>query len=345
MRTMTLRGVLALTILLALSVTTAYAQSLLQGVVLDEQNKPVEGAVIKFELKDSKIKRDVKTDKKGAYLIVGLATGRYTMTATKGDLIDTANADIKQGKATVNFTLRSATATAARKGPRNSLEAASAGALSAEDKEKEKIIALATTATEALDAWKAGRHEEAIPKLNTVLEGMPNCADCYGYLGVSYFETKQLPEAEAAFKKSLELQPTVDVYTMLIRFYISQNKMDLAEEYSKKAAALSAVLSGNAPPASAGGEAARPSGPSTETLYNQGVTKWNLKQYSEAKPFFEAAVKADSKNGDAYYMLGMANLNLGDVAAARSAFDNYLKVAPNGPKAGEVKGFLTQLPK
>jgi TolA-binding protein len=47
----------------------------------------------------------------------------------------------------------------------------------------------------------------------------------------------------------------------------------------------------------------------------------------------------------AHYQLGMANLNLGQVAEARAAFEGYLQADPNGPKAAEVKTFLAQLPK
>jgi TolA-binding protein len=56
-------------------------------------------------------------------------------------------------------------------------------------------------------------------------------------------------------------------------------------------------------------------------------------------------VKANPANADAQYQLGMANLNLGQLPAARAAFEAYLKAAPEGPKAAEVKTFLTQLPK
>jgi hypothetical protein len=48
---------------------------------------------------------------------------------------------------------------------------------------------------------------------------------------------------------------------------------------------------------------------------------------------------------DAHYQLGMANLNLGQLPAAIAAFEGYLAVAPNGPKAAEVKTFIAQLKK
>ena len=81
------------------------------------------------------------------------------------------------------------------------------------------------------------------------------------------------------------------------------------------------------------------------TDYNEGVVLWNAGKFADAKPRFEAAAKANPSNADAHYMLGMANLNLGQIPAARTAFQDYLKAAPNGPKAAEVKTFLTQLPK
>ena len=46
----------------------------------------------------------------------------------------------------------------------------------------------------------------------------------------------------------------------------------------------------------------------------------------------------------AYYQLGMANLNLGQVPEARQAFEGYLEADPDGEKAAEVKVFVQQLP-
>ena len=80
------------------------------------------------------------------------------------------------------------------------------------------------------------------------------------------------------------------------------------------------------------------------SLYNQGVTLWNAQKYAEAKVQFEAAIKADPKMAVAYYQLGMANLNLGQLPAAKEAFQGYLSAEPNGPKAAEVQGILKQLP-
>ena len=82
-------------------------------------------------------------------------------------------------------------------------------------------------------------------------------------------------------------------------------------------------------------------GATAEATFNQGVILWNAGKFAEAKEQFEAAVKADPNMAMAHYQLGMANLNLGQIPQAREAFEGYLKADPNGPKAAEVKAFLS----
>ena len=353
MRTMTLRGIFTLAFLLVLSTANSYAQSHISGVVLDAENKPIQGAVILFDMKDRAMKRETKTDKKGEYLFIGLPTGDYTVTASKDGLTDAATTNISgAAKVKVNFTLRPATVTKTAVG--TGLEAAGAGKLASAERPKDKneYAELQATATAAIEAFKANRHDEAVTKLTEVVGKMPNCADCYLYLGVSLFETQKLPEAEAAFKKSVELQPSVEGYTALVRYYNSQKDFEKAAEMGQKAADLAAAPPPPPPAAAGAAAAAAPTAPppptpgaSSETAFNQGAILWNAKKYAEAKPMFEAAVKADPNNADALYMLAMSSLNVGQINEARTAFQNYLKVAPNGPKAAEVKTFLTQLPK
>ena len=121
-----------------------------------------------------------------------------------------------------------------------------------------------------------------------------------------------------------------EAYSGLANIYNAQKKFDLAVAASQKASEL----------ATSGGG----SGASAEALYNQGVIFWNAMKYAEAKGQFEAAVKADPMMSLAYYQLGMANLNLGQIPQAKEAFQGYLKADANGPKAAEVQAFLKQLP-
>jgi tetratricopeptide (TPR) repeat protein len=345
MRTTLFRGGIAIAVLAVLTTAPALAQSLIRGSVKDAKDQPVEGAVIVFEAQNVPAKREVKTDRKGEYIFMGLASGPYKVTASKDGVgEETHMVTIQQTKMSLNFTLTPAAPTASA-GVESLAAAADAGAeKAARDKE---AAAVQTLASSAMEAYKSERYEEAIPQLTELATKIPACADCYMYLGNSYAALKRNDEAEAALKKSVETRPTVEGYTALTRFYNQQRKFDLAAEASKKASELAAApapLAAGAPGAAPGAAAPAPSA-NSETLYNQGVVLWNAGKYAEAKEQFEAAVKANPGNADAQYQLGMANLNLGQMGPAREAFDAYLKAAPDGTRAAEVKAMLAQLPK
>jgi tetratricopeptide (TPR) repeat protein len=312
MRTNLIRGILAIAVIFAVS-SPAFAQSIVRGKVTDAQGKPVEGAIVTIAgTEGSTRKAEVKTNKNGEFLQVGLPSGRYTVTAVKEKLQLTLPANVTQGSPVeLSFQLTP-----------------TSGMSPEQAKAQAETQALAQGAIEAM---KAGRDDEAIQKFNEITLKIPTCSDCYYNLGLAYTKKGQFTEAEASFKKVIELKPdSADAYTGLANLYNSQKKFDLAAEASNKAQQLAGAsgAAGNA-----------------EATYNQGVILWNGGKYAEAKAQFEAAVAADPTMAMAHYQLGMANLNLGKIPEARTAFEGYLKADPNGAKAAEVKTFLAQLPK
>jgi tetratricopeptide (TPR) repeat protein len=312
MRTILFRGVVAAAVVCAVSVAPALAQSVVRGKVTDAKGQPVPDATILFEATDANRKTTTKTDKNGDFLQVGLASGGYSVTASKD----------KVGTQTLKLNVR--------QGPNNPLNFSLSTSSGVSSADKEAAAAVQATAGAAFEAMKAGRHDEAIAKFTEVIAKVPTCVDCYYNLGVAHAAKQQYTEAEAAFKKAIELKPdSGEAYTGLANIYNAQKKFDLAAEASGNAAKYAGAAGGGA-----GAEAA----------YNQGVILWNAGKYAEAKAQFEAAVKADPTMGLAHYQLGMANLNLGQLPAAREAFTAYLKADPNGAKAAEVQGILKQLP-
>jgi tetratricopeptide (TPR) repeat protein len=311
MRTYLFRGVVAVAMLCAVSVAPALAQSVVRGKVSDAQGKPVQDATILFEAVDANRKTQTKTDKNGDFLQVGLSSGNYKVTASKD----------KVGTQTLNLNVR--------QGPNNPMSftlSASSGVSSAD---KEAAAAIQASAGAAVDAMKAGRHDEAIAKFQEVIAKVPTCQDCYYNIGVSQMAKQQYTEAEASFKKAIELKPdNADAYTALANLYNSQKKFDLAAEASANAAKYTGAGGG-------GGNA--------ETSYNQGVILFNAGKFAEAKTQFEAATKADPNHAMAQYQLGMTALNLGQIPDAVAALEAYMKVDPNGPKAAEVKAALPAL--
>ena len=311
MRTYLIRGVLAFFAVLAISAPAA-AQSVIRGTVLDQAGKPVEGATVTIEATESNRRAEVKTNRNGEFMQIGLPSGSYNVTAVKDNLKQVLQAKVSQGAPVeLEFQL-----------------SPSSGLTPEQIKQQAAMQGLAK---EAIDAMRAGRDDEAIAKFNEIVAKIPTCSDCYYNLGVAYSKKAQYAEAEAAFQKAIELAPANgDAYTGLANVYNAQKKFDLAAQASAKATELSSAGGG------AGG---------AEAAYNQGVIMWNAGKYAEAKVQFEAAVNDDPNMAMAHYPLGMANLNLGQVPEARAAFESYLQADPNGPKAAEVKGFLAQLPK
>jgi tetratricopeptide (TPR) repeat protein len=310
MRTYLFRGVVAVAVLCAVSVAPALAQSVVRGKVTDAQGKPVQDATVLFEAVDANRKTQTKTDKNGDFLQVGLSSGSYKVTASKDKVgTQTLNANVRQGPNNpMSFTL-----------------SASSGVSAAD---KEAAAAIQASAGAAVEAMKAGRHDEAITKFQEVIAKVPTCADCYYNIGVSQMAKQQQAEAEASFKKAIELKPdNADAYTALANLYNSQKKFDLAAEASANASKYAG---------SAGGGSA-------EASYNQGVILFNAGKFAEAKTQFEAATKTDPNHSMAQYQLGMTALNLGQIPEAVAALEAYLKVDPNGPKAAEVKAALPAL--
>jgi tetratricopeptide (TPR) repeat protein len=203
-----------------------------------------------------------------------------------------------------------------------------AGGGDAAAKANAALQALAKTGSEHLNA---GRNDEAIAAFTEVVGKAPTCADCFFNLGMGHANKKQYADAEAAFRKALEVKADhVNAHTQLAAVYNAQRKFDLAAESSAAAAKYSAAA-----PGATGGSA--------DALYNQGVTLFNGQKFAEAKAAFEAATKADPKHALAQYQLGMTALNLGDFALAVSSLEQYLALDPNGPKAAEVKASLPTL--
>ena len=292
---------------------------MVKGTVVDDKNQPVEGAKVTISMTDTGRKFETKTDKKGQYLQIGLASGAYTVVAEKDKLASaTQKATIRAGApAELNLVIGVAAAALTKEGM------AKAGALRS-----------AFEAGVALS--QAGKHEEAIAKFNEGIVASPQCFDCYNNIGYSYTQMKDYDKAETAYKKASELKPDdAAAYNGLANIYNAQRKFDLAAQASAKATELSTSLSGAA---GAGGGGA-------DALFNQGVILWNGGKVAEAKKAFEGAIAANPSHAEAHYQLGMALVNEGNLQGAATEFDTYLKLAPTGPNAATAKSLVAQLKK
>jgi tetratricopeptide (TPR) repeat protein len=314
----TVRASLGLLLVAAVWAAPALAQStgMVKGKVVDSSNQIVEGATVVLETKDGGARKfTVKTNKKGEYIQIGLAPGMWTITATK-DGVGTASAQAKIGLGSteqIDFTL-------AKGGPAMSKEEAA------------KMDAMSKAFNEGVALIQANKYDEAIAKFKEAKAAQPDCYACQFNIGLALAAKKDFAGAEEAFLAASALKAdSPDPFNQLATIYNEQRKFDKAAEMAGEAAKRSGGATG--------------AGASADSLYNQGIVLWNAGKYAESKAQFEAAVKAKPDYADAHYRLGMASLNTGDMAAARTAFENYLKHAPTGDKAAEVKGYIASLPK
>ncbi|HXT33396.1 MAG TPA: tetratricopeptide repeat protein, partial [Vicinamibacterales bacterium] len=159
----------------------------------------------------------------------------------------------------------------------------------------------------------------------------------YSNIGTLKTKDKKFDEAEAAYKKAIEVKPEfAEAYNGLANLYNAEKKFDQAAEASKKAMELSGGAGGAAGTAGAGGGNAA-------AIFNQGVILWNAGKIPDAKAQFEQAVKLDPTMADAQYWLGMALVNGGDTAGAKPKFETYLKLAPTGQYADIAKSILATI--
>jgi tetratricopeptide (TPR) repeat protein len=292
----------------------AFAQStgMVKGKVTDAKNQPVDGAKVVIEFKEGVTRKfEVKTNKKGEYIQIGLQPGIYQITASK----DGVGTGIQETKVSIGATQQVDV----------TLQAAGAGggSLSKEEEAFRKLF------TEGVEANKASKHDDAIAKFTEALKIRPDCYACQYNIGGSLMGKQDYAAAEAAFQAAAKLDPTsAEPYNAMANLYNAQKKFD-------QAAAMTAEALKRGGGSAGGG--------SPETLFNQGVTLWNAGKAAEAKAQFEAAVKAKPDYADAHYWIGMANLNEGKMTEAAAAFETYLKVAPTGQHAAQVKTVLSQI--
>ncbi len=324
-------GVLA-AVCLAIGVP-AVAQQLgsLKGRVVDEAGNPVADAEISFDYTgEMNYHWTAKTNENGEWTRAGLYAvgGRWTITAKKGDMAGFL-ADVEVPLSGI----ADAGDIVIRKGGNVPSSTSGMTAAEAEARNKQQA-ALKKLLDEVNLALSNNSYDEAITKLQEASTQVENCTICYVQMGDVYMKKNDLAQAETAYKKAAELDPTSpDPYDSLAVLYNSQKKFDEAAAASAKAAELHGAGAG----AGGGGDAT--------SLYNAGAILVNQGKMAEAQAQFEKAIKADPTMAEAHYQLAMTLVNQGKVADAVKALETYLSLNPTGPNAQMAKDMLPELKK
>jgi tetratricopeptide (TPR) repeat protein len=314
-----LAAVLAVLAAVALSVpASAQSTGMVKGRVLDAQGQPVEGARVSIEFMSGMTRKfEVKTNKKGEYIQIGLSPGQYKLTAEK-DKLGSQSFDVRVGLGATletNFTLNPSAVPSMTK------------------EEATKLDAFKKVFDAGVAASQANNHDEAIARFTEAAGMRADCYACYYNMGSSQLQKQDYAAAEVSYKKAMEIKPdNPEPYNALGTIYNAQKKFaeaaQMTEEATKRQGTLGSSLGGNA-----------------DALFNQGVIFWNAGKMPEAKKQFEEAIRINPDHAEAQYWTGMAHLNEGAMKESVEHFEKYLALAPTGQYAEQCKGILATLKK
>ncbi len=202
----------AVCIFLLLSLRLSFAQeSVVQGIVTDEQGKAIKNARLTLLDPATGLKFVLKTDKDGKFMKVGIPPATYKVT------IEAEGFLTLESEATMRF------------GIKENLEIKLKKSLSPTDKDM----------TEGSDLFRAGKYDQAIESFKRVVEKYPSNYEGYYNLGLSYMKKKETDSAITALEKAAELNPqSLDVVFALGESYFVKGEIEKALQSFSRAIEL-----------------------------------------------------------------------------------------------------------
>ena len=300
----------ALVVPALLLASAAFAQTgMARGKVFDDKGQPLAAVKVTWEFQGGMTRKgEVTTNKKGEFVQVGLQPGNYRFTANaEGFQSQYVDARVGLGEPTVipDFKMVSATAVAV---PDPGLAALKAAV--------DAAIALAAS----------GKVDEALAAYADLAAKNPTVHQLPFNMGLLYSQKKDWANAEASYKKALELKP--DYADAVI------NLSNIMVNTGRGAEAADFVAKSNA------------SGSDAKLLIQQGAVLFNIGKQVEAAEVFQKLVAADPALADPYYFLGTIAVAQGKTAECIAHLEKYLSLAPpNGPYVATAKGLITALKK
>lgn len=352
---------LALALLTALVPLSLFAQRYpVQGRVIGDDGKPLAGAEILLFNKDNGQKFTMKTDKKGAFVNIGVELGSYRITVSKdGNLLfqDTLSVTPNVEFQEINlYKIRTEQTTEQKQQAQKQLTPEQRKQMEEQQKhieEQQKAAEAERTNIQGLNqllangraAEDSGNFDQAVSIYKQATQADPSKDILWARLGGAYLAagskpgtdraaaTEDLTQAAEAYKKAITIKGSDAAYhNNLGQAYAKLGKADDAMAEYNAAATLD--------PADAG-----------LYYYNLGAILTNTGKLEEANAAFDKAIATDPKRADAYYwkgvnLLSKATLKNDKMVAVPGTAENlnkYLELAPDGPHAQSAKELLTSI--
>jgi tetratricopeptide (TPR) repeat protein len=171
-----------------------------------------------------------------------------------------------------------------------------------------------------------GQYEASAAKYREILDKNPEAYPIYLNIGNCHFAQEQYDQAEENYLKVLEKDPrNTDALVAVGNCYSNRGDSAKALEWYGKV------------------EFEKIDDPIV--LYNMGTNYYNNAKFEDALKFYVKAVERQKDSTDALYQLGLTYLNLQRNAESIAAFEDYLKIDADSPRAAQVRAFLDFLKK
>jgi predicted Zn-dependent protease len=304
--------------LASLAHTAAAQVGTLSGVVRDEDERPVKGAIVVCENPEAAPSTfKTTTDDKGQFSMIGLRASRgraglwrCTFTAT-GFL--TAGGDATPSAFGKPSPLSVVLRKAGSGGVTPGLTVAAAKDLQADLQAADQL-------------FNARQWDAAIQKYRAILARAPALTVVNLQIAECYRAKKEYDNAIAALNELLKADPANDKAKIGIGMAnLEKGDLKAAEE----------TLTTAAGSASAG----------KEVFYDLGEVKFTKGESDEAAKWYQKAVDADPSWGAPLYKLALVRLNKGDKDGALKLFEKVIAVDPTSTEAAQAKAVIGEFKK
>jgi len=343
--------ILAVVLLVGFAALGAQAQLIrVGGKVKGNDGKPLVGATVVLQNRETGQKYTMKTDKNGEYFSIGVTPGKYHIVITQdgqqlwesGDRIiqdeREINIDLAQEKTEAQQRAIAQLTPEQRKKIQEQKEA--------EEKERSQVQNLNQLLAQAKSAEDSGNYDQAVSAIKQAVQADPTRDVLWGRLGQVYLTSaaakKSDPtaaiadytEAADAYKRAIALKPSEAGY-----------HNNLGQALAKMGKTEDAIAEYNT---------AAQLDPANAGLYyfNLGAILTNANKADEANLAFDKAIAADPNKAEAYYWKGVNLLSKATFdkdnkmvapPGTGEVFNKYLELEPNGRYASAAKEILTRL--
>ncbi len=299
---------LALPLFIILLAAGAWAQTQgrVEGQVRDAKGGPIDKAEVSIvSQRTSSIHYEIKTEKDGRFVQVGLAPGQYVISAKKAGFTS-ASKEVHVGIA-----------------EETTLELV----LTPVDTDTQKVLTAADEIFLKGNKLYAGqKFAEAAAAYTEAIGKDPGNWRYELNLGLAEKKMNKAEAALAAFRKAVELNPeSYSANKETGEALAKAGQFPEAKTFYEKAVDLSPE--------------------DADARYNLGVCLVNTAEPEAALAQFQKAVELKPDYADAYYQIGTLFINQNKVPEAVAALEKFLQLAPNHEKAGVAKQLLEYLKK